>query len=187
MRHLSEETKRKMSEAKKLNPTRYWLGKHHSKETREKLSQNHKGKHPSKETREKRSQSLKDKKRSPFSKEWRKRMSESQKGKHLSGETRKKLSQSHKGEKHWNWQGGISFEPYSVDWTEDLKRAIRKRDKYTCQICGKEPAIIVHHIDYDKRNCNPDNLITLCESCHCKTNYNREYWINYFGLEKPPQ
>ena len=43
------------------------------------------------------------------------------------------------------WVDGKSFEPYSVDWTDDLKRAIRKRDRYICGICGKEPAIIVHH------------------------------------------
>lgn len=58
---------------------------------------------------------------------------------------------------------------------------IRKWDQYTCQICGKEPAICVHHIDYDKLNCDPKNLITLCRKCHTKTNYNREYWENYFN------
>jgi len=25
------------------------------------------------------------------------------------------------------------------------------------------------------------NLISLCKSCHMKTNCNREYWINYFS------
>ena len=84
-----------------------------------------------------------------------------------------------RGEKCIFWKGGISFEPYSVDWTDDLRRAIRKRDKYTCQVCGKEPAIIVHHIDYNKKNCNSDNLITLCRKCHAKTNYDRDYWINF--------
>ena len=79
-----------------------------------------------------------------------------------------------RGNKNPAWKGGISFEPYSVDWTQDLKRAIRKRDKYTCQICGKEPSIIVHHIDYDKKNCNLDNLIILCNGCHGQTNHNRE-------------
>ena len=42
-----------------------------------------------------------------------------------------------------------------------------------------------NHIDYDKRNNDPKNLITLCHSCHSKTNYNRNYWINYFkGRQK---
>ena len=84
------------------------------------------------------------------------------------------------GENNPNWKGGLSYEPYTIDWTIDLKRAIRKRDKYTCQVCGKEPAVYVHHKDYDKKNCNQDNLITLCHSCHGKTNGNRNYWIKYF-------
>ena len=37
-----------------------------------------------------------------------------------------------------------------------------------------------NHIDYNKLNCNPNNLISLCRKCHMKTNSNRDYWINYF-------
>ena len=44
----------------------------------------------------------------------------------------------------------------------------------------------VHHIDYNKNNCDPKNLITLCNNCHSKTNTNRKYWVGYFKdlLEK---
>jgi len=59
-------------------------------------------------------------------------------GRKHSEETKKKLSLSLKGEKSPFWKGGISFEPYSIDWTETLKRSIRERDKYTCQICDKD-------------------------------------------------
>jgi hypothetical protein len=86
------------------------------------------------------------------------------------------------GENHPSWKGGTS--PYTTDWTNTLKRSIRERDNYTCQLCGKlqgDTAFHVHHIDYDKKNCNPINLITLCKSCHTKTNFKREYWINYFS------
>lgn len=128
--------------------------------------------------------------------EVRKKMSESSKGKpklnrrgiRYSPSTEFKKGHkgySLKGEKSPAWQGGISFEPYSVDWTKTLKRSIRQRDEYTCQICNKEPAIIVHHIDYDKKNCNPENLITLCHNCHPRTNHNRKRWIEYFRA-KPP-
>ncbi len=85
------------------------------------------------------------------------------------------------GKKNANWRGGKSFEPYSILWKETLKRSIRQRDGYTCQICGIEPATDCHHIDYDKENCNINNLIILCHVCHSKTNYNRNYWINYFN------
>jgi len=84
------------------------------------------------------------------------------------------------GEKHYNWQGGKSFEEYSREWTSSLKTIIRERDNYTCQICGKVDVKIVHHIDYDKKNSKENNLITLCQSCHIKTNYRRNYWKNYF-------
>jgi 5-methylcytosine-specific restriction endonuclease McrA len=89
-------------------------------------------------------------------------------------------------EKHPRWLGGISFEPYSVDWTQTLKRSIRERYHYICQICGKEPSVIVHHIDYNKKNCNPENLITLCRNCHTKTNTNRNYWKEYL-MDSPPR
>lgn len=78
------------------------------------------------------------------------------------------------------WKGGVHNEPYPGDWTKTLRRSIRERDKYTCQICGQEPSTHVHHIDYEKKNCNPNNLITLCHSCHNKTNTKREYWKRFF-------
>lgn len=87
------------------------------------------------------------------------------------------------GKNHWNWKGGISFEPYSLDWTETLRRSIRERDHYTCQLCGKpqeDRVHCVHHIDYNKNNCNPDNLITLCLCCNAKVNTNRKDWEKYF-------
>lgn len=68
-----------------------------------------------------------------------------------------------------------------------LRRAIRERDNYICQMCSAlqdKYAFSVHHIDYDKKNCNPDNLITLCRSCHAKTNQKRKYWIEYFRTKK---
>jgi len=86
-------------------------------------------------------------------------------------------------ENHPSWKGGKSFEPYTTDWTHSLRISIRERDKYTCQICGEkqgDKVHNVHHIDYNKKNCNSDNLITLCKKCHGKTNSNREYWIEYF-------
>jgi hypothetical protein len=111
---------------------------------------------------------------------------EAHKGKHHSKESRLKMSLSRKGrfckENHPNWKGGISYNPYSVDWTKTLKRAVLEKYNYTCQVCNCY-AWVVHHIDYNKLNCNIDNLIVVCRSCHAKTNFNREYWINYFKNE----
>lgn len=86
-------------------------------------------------------------------------------------------------DKHHNWQGGKSFEEYTINWTKSLKQNIRERDKYMCKICGilqNDTILHVHHIDYDKKNCSPNNLITLCKKCHMKTNHKREEWIDFF-------
>jgi hypothetical protein len=88
-------------------------------------------------------------------------------------------SERSKGSKNGMWQGGISFEPYSVDWNISLKKFIRERDKYTCQVCGNY-GLEVHHINYNKKDCSQENLINLCSSCHSKTNTNREKWIYFF-------
>jgi 5-methylcytosine-specific restriction endonuclease McrA len=87
------------------------------------------------------------------------------------------------GEKNYCWKGGISFLPYTLDWTETLKKSIRERDRYICRLCLEpqgERVLAVHHIDYNKKNCDPNNLISLCQKCHSKTNHNRNYWTNYF-------
>ena len=83
-----------------------------------------------------------------------------------------------------NWRGGISFEPYSLDFDKKLKNQIQERDNYSCQICrySKEQLgcnLIVHHIDYDKKNNNENNLICLCRCCHGKTNGNRFFWSSF--------
>jgi len=104
-----------------------------------------------------------------------------------SKEHNRKISEAERGEKGHNWQGGKSFEPYSIDWTDTLRQSIRERDHYICQLCNKPQCNrlhSVHHIDYDKKNCCPENLITLCVSCNFKVNFNREKWINYFKKPK---
>jgi len=92
---------------------------------------------------------------------------------------------SHSGKNNGRWQGGISFLPYSPDWTETLRKSIRQRDNYTCQSCGLkwekgQRRFTVHHIDYNKMNCEPKNLITLCNSCNSKVNKDRKHWTKYF-------
>jgi len=149
-------------------------GRHFSEEHKRKISEANKGKPHYIEWNKKVGKAKMGKKRKPFSKKWKENISKSLKGRKIIWVDKLK------GEKCHFWKDGKSHEPYSVDWTETLKRSIRERDKYVCQICGKEPSIYVHHIDYDKKNCNPDNLTTLCHSCHSKTNSNREKWINYF-------
>ena len=94
-------------------------------------------------------------------------------------------------ENHPNWRGGISFEPYSNEFNNNLKETIKNRDKYTCQLCKisekdyktkskKKYRLNIHHIDYNKKNNSLSNFITLCLNCHTKTEFNRDSWEDYF-------
>lgn len=118
--------------------------------------------------------------------EHRKKISEALRGKPKSEQHKDNLRKNHSdvsGINNPNWQGGISYKGYSIDWTETLRRSIRERDKYTCQLCNQQQGDrvhSVHHIDYDKENNNPDNLINLCVKCNSRVNFNRYYWTNYF-------
>ena len=83
---VSDETRRKMSEALK--------GKPRSKEIRRKISEAHKGKTHSEKSRRNMSESQKGK---TFSEETKRKLSEAKKGKTHSEETKAKMSEAHKG------------------------------------------------------------------------------------------
>ena len=165
-KHHSSKTKKRVSEALKGEKNPNYGGKYNTEEWRKKISEANKGK-PSPMLGKKHTEKAK------------KKIRIAKLGIKLSEEHKRKIGEAEKGENNHFWRGGISFEPYSIDWTEILKRSIRERDNYICQLCSQY-GNNVHHIDYDKKNCNPDNLITLCHHCHLKTNINREYWTNCF-------
>ena len=112
-------------------------------------------------------------------------MSEKATGRKLSQETKTKISISNKGKnlkaENPNWRGGISIQPYPLSFTTELKGEIKNRDQYRCYECRTQNRLCVHHIDYDKKNCDKNNLITLCITCHPKTNFNRKKWTLYFS------
>ena len=72
---------------------------------------------------------------------------------------------------------GEALRKYPPGWTRTHKAQIRARDGQSCQCCGRgrEPHrdLDVHHIDYDKANLDPSNLITLCRFCHGKMHDNK--------------
>ena len=152
-------------------------GKHHSKKTREKMSETRIG-NPS----------------NVLGRHWKIKDTSRMKEKIFTKEHRENLRKSLKKlfsdkTKHPRWEGGISENPYPNDWGEILKESIRQRDNYIYQLCGihqdeldlgQVKKLDIHHIDYDKNNIKPENLISLCRSCHVKTNGNRDYWFNYF-------
>lgn len=97
-----------------------------------------------------------------------------------SPETKAKIGRANSGEGNGCWKGGISSEPYAPVWIDKrFKAGIRERDNNTCQnpdCRGTDKTLTVHHVDYDKKNCEPENLITLCRSCNGRANFNRDFW-----------
>lgn len=78
-----------------------------------------------------------------------------------------------------NWSGGSSYGPYCSIWSDKkYKSDIKLRDGNKClnPACSKKSSKLhIHHIDYDKKNCRPSNLITVCNSCNAKANTDREW------------
>lgn len=93
------------------------------------------------------------------------------------------------GKDSFNWHGGISKIGYK-NFTNTLKLKVRVRDNFCCRNCGlseedhyrggKLVSLIVHHIDYNKGNCLETNLITVCNTCNLKANFNRDYWYSLY-------
>jgi len=146
----------------------------------------------SEETKKKISESKKGKNRPLFSDEWKENISNSMKGKNK-GRKRPDIDGSnhpiHKrdvfGKNNSNWKGGISYEPYCQVWSDkEFKDSIKERDKYRClnPTCEhKSNRLCIHHIDYNKKNCDPENLLTLCNSCNARANGNRLFWQQLFS------
>ncbi len=92
------------------------------------------------------------------------------------------------GENHPMWiKNNIKL--YPVGWNKTHKEQIRYRDQYKCQLCFVpeiecKTRLPIHHIDYNKLNILPENLVSLCNSCHAKTNFNRDYWKKYFSCKE---
>jgi len=92
------------------------------------------------------------------------------------------------GERSPKWMGGISFEPYCPKFNKSFKGRVREFFGRVCFNCGKSEKdnikkLSVHHVNYEKMVCCNDVkplFVSLCASCHAKTNHNREYWEEKF-------
>lgn len=100
-------------------------------------------------------------------------------------EVRNKMSIARMGENNPAWKGGISCEPYCIQWTDkEYKDWLKyERDGGKCnnpQCNGKSHRLCLHHINYNKKDCRPINLITLCNSCNSIANKDREWHEAYY-------
>lgn len=89
-----------------------------------------------------------------------------------------------RGSKNPNWLGGIWLGQNQYRMFKKDRDKILERDLYQCLLCYESTTLNVHHIDYNRKNREDNNLITLCARCHGKTNYDREFWTKFFwGFE----
>lgn len=170
-RKMSRTTKRQYAEGTMRSPTE---GRRHSAETRRKISEAGK-------------RGYAEGSRVPpnlgktMSPESRRKLSESVKRSFANGRSKEALRWERYGSDNPNWKGGLSVKPYPPEFNKKLKRKIKNRDIGVCQKCGRSDLkLVCHHIDYDKENNAPINLITICWSCHGKTLSNREYWTDFY-------
>ena len=108
-------------------------------------------------------------------------------GKKRSLETKKKTSASHQGIPLEEWTHFTSFNPYSPEFNDRLKKYLRKKFNYICQLCGDriikqtpKKFLCIHHINYNKKDCREENLIPLCNFCNTSVNKDREDWTKFF-------
>jgi hypothetical protein len=95
------------------------------------------------------------------------------------------------GERRPNRNWGTSnqaYKDYPPEFNLNLKELIRDRDNRKCFICNVDEKntkrkLAVHHIDYNKKHINPENLVSLCDVCHWKTHHDRDNWLQYFTEE----
>jgi len=136
----------------------------------------------------------------PASEESKQHLRELNIGKKLSSETKNKISigcskpRKNRGQP-WSEKRRLLYprKPvkmrdaiYSENW-HDIRKKIYARDKWKCRQCGcvcpgndTKDKIQCHHVDYNTKNNNFNNLITLCISCHSKTKKDKDKWTSYF-------
>lgn len=174
------------SENEKQKISKSLTGRKHTEETKRKISENHVnisginhpmfGKLHSEETKKKIGKSNRGRTRSESFK-INNRVNKIGKNNPMFGISRFR-------EENPNWKGGISNQPYCLIFFDgEFRELIYNRDGKQClnPCCShKSSRIVIHHIDYNKKNCYPGNLICLCNSCNAMANKDRPWHTSWY-------
>jgi 5-methylcytosine-specific restriction endonuclease McrA len=174
------EVRKKMSDAKLKNPTKYWLGKKRPEMSEGQMGDNNPMKRL--DIREKNSKANKGKK---LSEETKRKISKSSLGKKKSKQHCENISKGQKGkpkpllrgEKNYNWKGGITPVYYQIRnhfKTRQWRSDVFTRDNFTCQDCGdnKGGNLEVHHIEELNKIMEKYQIKTLEQALYCEILWN---------------
>jgi len=186
---MSEEQKKKISKANKENPTRYWLGKKRSDETREKISKGHIGKEPWNKGKKGVMPEPWNKGKSGYqihTEEHKKELSKKFKGRvsPMKGRTQSEhFFEVMNGKEPWNKGTKGIMKPNSTSFKKEKERNSNKKgyftlhrlinknkgkaSNYICELCGEKQAKHWSNKDHKyKRDLN--DWQALCPKCHFK-------------------
>ncbi len=116
------------------------------------------------------------------------------KGKHYvnpkrSEADRARIRERMTGEKNPRWKGGITPRRIAIRrGIEKIRQSIYIRDNYACRLCHRKGKLNIHHVlpvwSRPDLALDPDNLVTVCLSCHrTKINNHEEEYITAFGKD----
>jgi len=95
------------------------------------------------------------------------------------------FQESNFGSNNPNWRNGLSTSPYCQVWRDnEFKGYLKERDRdkscWNPQCNKKGTKEVFHHINYVKDDCNPMNVIKICNSCNSIANWNRDWWQSFY-------
>jgi len=104
-------------------------------------------------------------------------------GRKLSKKTKEKIAKSNKGNKHYNWQGGITILAKRIkrcfkyrQWKSD----IFTKDNFICQRCNKRGGYLeAHHIKKFYKIIKENKIKTVDEAINCEELWNVNNGITY--------
>jgi len=81
---------------------------------------------------------------------------------------------------------------YPENWRE-IAKEVKDRAGWRCELCGHEHdpetgyTLTVHHLDGDPSNCDPENLVALCQRCHLRKQVYLEWALRRKRMEAKGQ